>query len=273
MSKAPAKGQKQQALYALHWMPDLSPAARRVGAWLVWHANASTGRCDPGQARLREETGFSRRTVQNAVRELVDSCVVSRRLRANESSSYQIHWQKLSDLVGAYEARAKTGEVVVTAYERRRGGAKNYASLAQETTPHQVQQSAPKPSEVNSVKEHVFRVGTISVENGAHSLRSKGVEKADVLGVNAGTLETACRAVHSDDTVAARVLSYQKDHAFLAGLDRALKDGRLFSRSIADAIYERLEAIHDSDEATQGDPVAGRAYRLLETDLYREDAA
>ncbi|MDX0199084.1 helix-turn-helix domain-containing protein [Sinorhizobium meliloti] len=273
MSKAPAKGQKHEALYALLWMPKLSPAARAVGGWLVWHANASTGRCDPGQARLLKETGFSPRTIKNAVQELVARGIVSRELRGHQSSSYEVHWQKLSDLVAEYEARARSGEVVIAAEERRKGGAENCTPLVQKTAPYPVQETAPKHWEGNSVKEHVFRVGTISVENGAHSSRSQGVEKNDVLGVNAGSLETAFKAVHSDDTVAARVLSYQKDHAFLAGLDRALRDGRLFSRPIADAIYERLEAIHDSDDATQGDPIAGRAYRLLETDLYREDAA
>lgn len=81
MSKAPGKGQKTQALYALHWIPNLKPSSRMVGAWLVWHANASSGRCDPGQTRLQAETGLSRRAVQYAVQELEKKQIIKRRLR------------------------------------------------------------------------------------------------------------------------------------------------------------------------------------------------
>ncbi|MDW9878212.1 hypothetical protein GOA90_13330 [Sinorhizobium meliloti] len=264
MSKAPAKGQKHEALYALHWMPKLSPAARTVGSWLVWHANASTGRCDPGQARLQKMSGFSPRTIKNAVQELVARGIVSRELRGHQSSSYEVHWQKLSDLVAEYEARARTGEVVIAAEERRKGGAENCPPLVQKTAPYPVQKTAPKPCEGNSVNEHVFRAGTNSdeSEHGVHAFRCSPEEE-----------DSSSPDIHPDDMIAIRMLGIQEDYAFVAVLDRELKNGRLFGRQIADNIYDRLEAIRDTDDATNGDPVAGRAYRLFETDLYRGEAA
>lgn len=257
MSKIPAKGQKTQALYALLWMPKLSPAARAVGGWLVWHANASTGRCDPGQARLQKETGLSRRTIQNAVKELISSGVASRKLRESQSSSYEIHWQKLSDIVAAYEDRANNGEEVVAPNERRRMGAENCAPLAQETAPTLAQETAPKPSELNPWKEHVFRVGTISdeSESGVHALRYRS--EAD------------------DDDVGVKILVTKENHAFLGYLDRELKRGRLFRPHLADEIRLRLEGIYDSgpEGHGQGDPIIAWAYRLLEKEFDREQAA
>ncbi len=273
MSKIPAKGQKTQALYALLWMPKLSTAARSVGGWLVWHANASTGRCDPGQARLQKETGFCRRTIQTAVKELVASGIVSRKMRENQSCTYQIHWEKLSAIVAAYEERANNGEEVITPKERRRG-AEKCASPAQKSAPTLAQEIAPKLSEQNPRKEHMFRVGTISdkSEAGAHTHRYRSEEEGnDCSGFDADGLANA--VIHPDDIIATKMLGVQEDHAFLAILDREIKGGRLFGRQLADQIYNRLEALCDNDEATQGDPVAGRAYRLFQTDLCREDAA
>ena len=273
MSKTPAKGQKTQALYALLWMPKLSTAARSVGGWLVWHANASTGRCDPGQARLQKETGFCRRTIQTAVKELVVSGIVSRKMRENQSCTYQIHWEKLSDVVTDYEERAKSGEEVVTPDQRRRG-AEKCASMAQETAPTLAQETAPKLSEENPRKEHVFRVGTISDESeaSAHTYRCRSeVEKRDGSKLDVGALVNAL--IHPDDMVAIKMLGVEEDHAFVAILDREVSSGRLFGSLFADHIYDRLEDICDNDEATHGDPVAGRAYRLFQTDFCREEAA
>lgn len=170
----------------------------------------------------------------------------------------------LSDLAAEYEARARVGEVVIAAKERRKGGAENCPPLVQKTAPYPVQKTAPKHCEGNSVKERVFRVGTISdeSEHGAHAFRCSS-EEAD----------SSSSGIHPDDMFAIRMLGIQEDYAFVAVLDRELKNGRLFGRQIADNIYDRLEAIRDTDDATNGDPVAGRAYRLFEIDFYREEAA
>lgn len=274
MTKAPAKGQKMQALYALHWMPDLAPASRTVGAWLIWHANASTGRCDPGQARLRDETGLCRRTIQTAVQQLEKSCFMSRCLRPNESTSYEINWRKVSDLVANYENLAKTGTTVVTAKQRKeerhkRGGAENYARPAQKIAPPQVQRIAPKLLEENSRKEHMFRDGVTSDGSEADApisvFHSEGFESINLGGKKA----------NSDDVVGSRILATKEDGGFLAYLDREVRNGRLFSRNLAENIRARLEEIHiqGGGEHQQGDPILGRASRLIETDFQREDAA
>ncbi|PII39649.1 hypothetical protein T190_02045 [Sinorhizobium meliloti CCBAU 01290] len=71
---------------------------------------------------------------------------------------------------------------------------------------------------------------------------------------------------------AIRMLGIQEDYAFVAVLDRELKNGRLFGRQIADNIYDRLEAIRDTDDATNGDQLLARL-SLFEIDFYREEAA
>lgn len=274
MTKAPAKGQKMQALYALHWMPDLAPASRTIGAWLIWHANASSGRCDPGQARLRGETGFSRRTIQTAVQQLVTSGFMSRDLRPNESTSYKINWSKLSGLVANYENLAKTGTVVVTSERRkeerrRRGGAENYAPLAKKVAPPQVQEIAPKLLEGNSGKEPVFR-------DGVTSERSEADAPISVFN-NHGFDDERSEGdkTYSDDAVGVRILATKGDSGFLAYLDREIRNGRLFSRDLAESIRARLEDIHThgGGEHQHGDPILGRASRLIETEFEREDAA
>ncbi|OQP87588.1 hypothetical protein BTR14_03195 [Rhizobium rhizosphaerae] len=238
MSEAPKKGQKTQALYALHWMPGLSPSARRVAAWLVWHANGRTGRCDPGQSRLIAETGLSERSVRNAVKELIETRVLRRELRGTRSSAYQLQWSELSNVTSRYEANAAQ-------YENGRG--RNLPQGGAETCRSEGQEPAPKLSEGNSVNEPMFRVGTI-LANGAPEQR--GEEKGGDL------------------------LSIRYDEAFLAVLDRRISSGELFDRDISDRLYERLEAIVESGDAQSGDPVAGRAYRLLaETIICREDVA
>ncbi|KQW62716.1 hypothetical protein ASD02_00865 [Ensifer sp. Root1252] len=253
-------------------MPKLSTAARSVGGWLVWHANASTGRCDPGQARLQKETGFCRRTIQTAVKELMVSGIVSRKMRENQSCTYQIHWERLSAVVTDYEERAKSGEEVITPDERRRG-AEKCAPLAQETAPTLAQETAPKLSEENPRKEHVFRVGTISDESeaGAHTYRYRSEEGKHGSGFDVDALANAL--IHPDDMIAIKMLGVQEDHGFLAILDREVRAGRLFGRQLADRLYDRLEALCDNDEATHGDPGVGRAYRLLQTEFCREEAA
>ncbi|NZD53539.1 helix-turn-helix domain-containing protein [Rhizobium leguminosarum] len=274
MTKAPAKGQKMQALYALHWMPDLAPASRTIGAWLIWHANASTGRCDPGQARLRDETGFCRRTIQTAVQQLEKSCFISRSLRPNESTSYEINWSKISDLVANYENLAKTGTTVVTSKQRKderrkRGGAEDYAHQAQKNAPPQVQKIAPKLLEENSRKKHMFRDGVIS--DGSETDAPISVLQSEAFeGIN---LEG--KKAHSDDVVGSRILATKEDVGFLAYLDREVRNGRLFSRDLAENIRMRLEEIHThgGGEHQQGDPILGRASRLIETEFEREDAA
>jgi hypothetical protein len=173
--------------------------------------------------------------------------LISRRLRNQNSSTYQVQWTALSNHVAAYEARARDGVEVVEQRNRRRPGAETCAPQAQKLAPDLAQEIAPKLSAANTGNEPVFRVGTISA-NG---------ESYDFVG---------------DDDVAEKMLGIKADPAFVAVLDREVSNGRLFSRQFADLLYRRLTQIHtDADYMT--DPVAGRAYRLLETVICREDAA
>ena len=48
----------------------LSPSEKLVLVALSWHHNAETGRCDPGRARIAEETGLHERTVTEAIQTL-----------------------------------------------------------------------------------------------------------------------------------------------------------------------------------------------------------
>ncbi|CAN7292613.1 helix-turn-helix domain-containing protein [Neorhizobium sp. LjRoot104] len=265
MAKAPGKGQKMQALYALHWVPKLAPASRTVGAWLIWHANAATGRCDPGQARLRDETGFSRRTIQTAVQQLIELDVVSRKLRKNESSSYEISWKRLSEVVSEYEGKAKSRVAVVTTNQRKerlskKVGAENCTYQAQEIAPSLAQETAPKLSEVNSGKKPMFRVGVTS-------------EKSED-DVSLSMLRSEAK-IEEDDAVGRRILATREDYGFLGSLDREVSAGRRFSRGLAEDIRRRLEEIHEGgdEDHHQGDPILGRAYRLIETEFDREEAA
>jgi DNA-binding transcriptional MocR family regulator len=241
----PSSGQKSAALYALHWMPGLTPSARVIGAWLVWHANASTGRCDPGQSRLAKETGYSRRTIQEAVACLMAEGVIRRQLRSQRSSSYEIKWKTLAGITSKFEELAREGDgEVVTPSQRQEGGRRKLRLAGADIRAPQAQETAPKHSEENTRNEHVFPVGTLPEGSGA------------ILPKDA----------------ADRILGIKQDQAFLAVLDRGLKNGDRFHRDDVDRVYERIERICEANDHSQGDPLGGRAYRLLTTDLAWETA-
>lgn len=128
------------------------------------------------------------------------------------------------------------------------------------------------------------------VENQEHAedkeirlnLEGNAVETAAPLGPSKGNaVETAPKPFgtsehlgnvllgNDDDVIGAYILSLWDDAPFLAKLDREVRNGRLFRRDIAQEIYKRLESIHEGSHQV-GDPVAGRAYRLLETDFCRD---
>lgn len=79
-------------------------------------------------------------------------------------------------------------------------------------------------------------------------------------------------ALHADDVIGMKLLTTSVDAAFIARLDREIRNGRRFRSDIADRLYERVEAIFNEYDAHTGDSIGGRAYRLLETDFCRETA-
>ncbi|MGR9283953.1 hypothetical protein [Rhizobium johnstonii] len=185
---------------------------------------------------------MNRRTIQRAIKELVVAGIISRRLRGLESSSYEIDWQVFSAAVSYYEKSAKIGRPVVA--RRRKRGGQNDAGGAVKMSHQGAVKMSPKPIEENPLQEPMFRDGTI--------------------------FENSKDAAHPDDIVADRILATEMDHAFLAYLDREIGYGRRFERGRCARLYARLQEIYDREDAHCGDPIGGRAYRLLETELERE---
>lgn len=238
MNPAPDKGQKSQALYALLWMDDLTLSARRLASWLVWHANGYTGRCDPGQSRLRYETGLSVRTVKSALKELVDKGLVSKRLRGTRSTAYTIKWSRLEETFSSYEATASAFQTG-GCEPLHLGGAKDCTSEVRET--------APKHIEVNTLNKTMFRVGVI--------YENDGVPFEEMDRHNAQYL-----------------LGIEDDNAFLSIFQREMKKGLRFGSYHGDIVAERVEKINNDYDHRYETPL-GRSCRLLHLDFYREDDA
>lgn len=83
---------------------------------------------------------------------------------------------------------------------------------------------------------------------------------------------TSGSALHADDVIGMKLLTTSVDAAFIARLDREIRNGRRFRSDIADRLYERVDMVFNEYDAHTGDSIGGRAYRLLETDFYRETA-
>lgn len=58
------------AAKAINWLPNLSPAARRVGLELLQRVDRQTGLTWPSQARLAAVLGLSTRTISTAIAQL-----------------------------------------------------------------------------------------------------------------------------------------------------------------------------------------------------------
>lgn len=231
----PQKGQKMRALFALLWLPNLAPSERTIGAWLVWHANGSNGRCDPGQSRLRNETGLSRRAIIYALNGLAEKGIIAKHLRGTRSTSYRINWTGLDDVVARFETHAKRPNRDAPENGRVQGLAQGGA----EDCTSEAQGLAPKPVEENFEKELVFPV---DIEQG--SMREN-------------------EASEDDDIVGRKLLAAREDRAFVFALRDKTRAGKRFRSDIADAMYERLDRIKaDGDHS---DPVVGIAYEIFWT--------
>jgi len=97
-----------------------------------------------------------------------------------------------------------------------------------------------------------------------------GNEHKDILlNAEGYAVETGPNRISAPKWSDEKILSIEKEGAFLAILDREVRQGRLFQRDIAGKIYERLNEIYDAYTEC-GDPIGGRAYSLLETDIEEE---
>lgn len=105
----PEKLDKMYALYVVNTM-NLTASAKAVATILIGYANKTTGRCDPGQARIARGAGIAPRTVKRAVQELLRTRVLVRRTRrANASNAYQLNWPALRVKFADMESRMAAG--------------------------------------------------------------------------------------------------------------------------------------------------------------------
>ena len=103
---------------------DLSPSASIVLLCLANRHNQETGRCDPSIARLVKDTGLSRRSVQNGLRELEQKKLVQTvfrkcstgRGRIDMNSRYRIKRGANSAPTPAQNLRTKQ-EIYPSAYD------------------------------------------------------------------------------------------------------------------------------------------------------------
>lgn len=92
----PDRKDKTLAHRALCIERTLTPAAKAVCSELVDHFNRKTGQCDPGKKRLADLTGYSIRTVTNALRILEQKQFIIRFRHGGGhfTNAYFINWQK-----------------------------------------------------------------------------------------------------------------------------------------------------------------------------------
>lgn len=99
-----AKAIAQKALN----LSGLSGAAVAVGGQLIEHLNLTTGRCDPGRARLAAKAGVVVRTVHRAINELTAAGLfaVDRHGGLAHRSAFAVNWPEMQRLVAFGENAA-----------------------------------------------------------------------------------------------------------------------------------------------------------------------
>lgn len=253
---APREGQKLAACYALHFMPGLTQRERRVAACLVWHANAKTGRCDPGMASLAKRTRLDKRDLRRAIKGLLEKGIIHRALRGQNSTAYRIAWDHFTKVFSEFEAGNPASE---TPHEKP--CIRNPASDAQGGySPPTRGADDPSPQRGYSPPQ------TLEAERleGEH-LADNGITDRD---------PTIYEPFYSQDVEGQYILTLENDKAFLGRLQRAVTNELQFSEHIADAITERLGVIFDDHGSDAMDPIGGWAYGLLQSQpYYREEAA
>lgn len=97
---------------ALHFAPDLSPSARRVGAGIIGHFNVKTGQCDPSVERLAAMLGLDRATVIRATGELCGPAGLFERVShggRSHRTAYLPRWEAFGEIVDDWNRRMKDG--------------------------------------------------------------------------------------------------------------------------------------------------------------------
>jgi hypothetical protein len=93
----PPTSAKWRALLGVLFMPRWSGAAKAVMGCLISHANPTTGRCDPGHARIAKMLELPVRTVERTMRFLRTTRYVWWERRGDCSNAYHIDWDALDD--------------------------------------------------------------------------------------------------------------------------------------------------------------------------------
>jgi hypothetical protein len=101
--------QKAQAAEALIRLPDLTPAARRVGLELLNHADRKTGVSWPSEARMAEALGVDPRTIRRGKADLRAAGLLTWEQRGHHRTPiYRLLWDRLVQLAAAIKHRVQT---------------------------------------------------------------------------------------------------------------------------------------------------------------------
>jgi hypothetical protein len=100
--------QKAQAAEALIRLPDLTPAARRVGLELLNHADRRTGVSWPSEARMAEALGVDPRTIRRGKADLRAAGLLTWEQRGHHRTPiYRLLWDRLVQLAAAIKQRVQ----------------------------------------------------------------------------------------------------------------------------------------------------------------------
>jgi len=100
--------QKAQAAEALIRLPNLTPAARRVGLELLNYANRATGISWPSEARMAEALGVDPRTVRRGKADLRAAGLLTWEQRGyHRTPIYRLLWDRLVQLAAAIKQRVQ----------------------------------------------------------------------------------------------------------------------------------------------------------------------
>lgn len=99
---------KAQAADALIRLPNLTPAARRVGLELLNHADRKSGVSWPSEARMAEALGVDARTIRRGKAALRAAGLLTWEQRGHHRTPiYRLLWDRLVQLAAAIKARVQ----------------------------------------------------------------------------------------------------------------------------------------------------------------------
>lgn len=100
------------ALIALHFHPELTPSARRIGAALLEHFNRKSGQCNPTVTRLAELLDTDVKTVKRGTAELEQKGLISKsRIFGKRRTNYQPNWSAFAAIYADWRLRFGGGEL------------------------------------------------------------------------------------------------------------------------------------------------------------------